>query len=198
MLLNTLNNLINGKQTNKARYKFCCPKCVMSYMGTAGSLRMRVWVLTAPTIMGFWAMTRTCWCNCNPGQLNNYFLWKIMHWKKGLKPSQGGKFILAPRTPSRLGCILRPWTHHRAMEGSMSSVFCKSLGNLSPWWERDALWCPSYDTLWMLPPKKAAALRCLFSSIGWDKAVYVLGSGLLWQFLSLSKCWLTTGKLKLH
>lgn len=169
--------------------------CVTSYMGTAGSSGMRLLFLTTPHHNGLLVHDRDLLVqrhSKDPGQLNKYFLRKTMHWKRPVKPSLGDKSILAPRTPARLGgTAWEPW---RAVCPPCSASPQETSACGGNW---DALWCPSYNPLWILPPtKEAAASRCLFSPTDLEAAVRVSGSGLLWQS-SLFKQMLTHhGKIK--
>lgn len=154
--------------------------CVMSYVSSAGSLGMRLSVLTAPHHNGLLVHDKDLLVQLHsedPGQLNKYFLGKTMHLKRSVKPSLGDKFILASRTPARLGgAAWEPWRAVWPPSPASPQETWACGGN----W--DALWCPSFDPLWILPPTKAAAApRCLFSSTDLEEAVRVSGSGLLWQ-----------------
>lgn len=152
--------------------------CVTSYMGTTGSLGMKLLFLTASHHNGLLVRDKDLLVRLHSedsGQLNKYFLRKTTYWKRAVKPSLGDKIILAPRTPARLGGAAREPCRAVCPPCSASQWETSACGG--NW---DALWCPSYDPLWILPlTKEAAAPRCLFSPTDVEEAVCVSGSGLL-------------------
>jgi len=154
--------------------------CLMSYMHSTGSLGMRLLVLTAPHHKGVLVRDKDLPVQPHsedPAQLNKYFWRQTVHWKRAVKPSLGDKFILAPRTPARLGGAA--WAPWRAVCPPCSASQWETSARGGIW---DALWCPSYDPLSVLAPtKEAAAPRCLLSPTDLEEAVHVSGSGLLWH-----------------
>lgn len=91
----------------------------MSYVGTAGSLGMRVLVLTASHHYRLLVHDKDVMVQLrskNPQQLNKSFLKKTMHWKRAVKPSPGdrpparfGGAAWKPRRAAHPPCAASPW-----------------------------------------------------------------------------------------
>lgn len=163
----------------KSHCKFCCPMCV-----PAGSLGIRfcVWQPPPQRAPAPWPAP----ANWGPRTLKWALPEEHQELKRAVKASLGDKFILAPRT-------LQGW-EELCRIGLNTFHALQIHRKPQPLVGIDA----SLVRLWEFYPQQKQQQQPQNVQPHGKSCVCFRQCFALKSFLSLSKCWLTTGKLKLH